>query len=63
MKEKKKHPWLFGLLFAVIFFIVIGNMSENPFESGDQFGSIFLTLLLIGVGIYSGIKYFNKKKG
>jgi len=66
MEKKKEHSWLWGLLFAVIFFVVIGiiaNQSENSLESGEQFGSIILPLLLVGVGIYFGVKYFNKKKG
>ena len=64
MKKNEKNPWLLGLLFALIFFGImgiVGNLSEDPLTAGESFANWLLPLVLIVLGFYLGTKLKMKK--
>jgi len=63
-KKDKEHPWLWGLFFALIFFVVIGvigNLSEDPVSTGESLASWSFPLALGILGFYLGWKLIKRK--
>ena len=60
------NNWLKGLLYAVIFFVIVGVFSSfsegSSGEAGENFGKLFLMVLIGIMGFWSGYNLFNKKR-
>ena len=59
------NNWVKGLVFAVLFFVIIGlisNSVEDPYQAGANMGSSLLLVGLVAFGIYAGLRIKKKKE-
>ena len=59
---KKGIKVLIGVCVFILISVIIANLSENPGESGEKFGSYILPLILVALGIEFGLKQYKKLK-